>query len=309
MEAAAREPPPFPGAGIRPGSIQAWVLAARVRTLPVGAAPVLVGSAVAWASGAFDLPAALAALAGSLFIQIGANFANDLFDFQKGADTAGRLGPLRASQAGLLSERQVKAGVAVSFTLACMAGVYLITAGGWPILAVGVLSILSALAYTGGPWPFGYKGLGDLFVFIFFGPVAVCGTYFAQAGSISNAALYSSIPCGFLATAVLAVNNIRDMEADERAGKRTLPVRFGLSFGRGEYAALVGGAFLATVGLALAAKRPWLLLPLALFPESLSLSRAVLRAEPSPALNPLLARTARLLLLYSVLISLGWMIP
>lgn len=297
-------PPGLPA----PGSLRAWLLAARLKTLPVGAAPVLVGSAAAHADGRFSLLPALAALLGALLIQIGTNFANDLFDFLKGADTADRVGPTRATQAGLLTTAQVRAGMIAAFAAAVLCGAYLVFVAGWPIVVVGVASILSGVAYTGGPWPLGYKGLGDLFVFVFFGLVAVTGTYFVQAGELSRLSFLTAVPVGFLATAVLVVNNIRDVRTDERAGKRTLPVRFGVGFGRAEYVALVTGALTWALVTAALSGRLFLALPLFLLPEAFAVCRKLLFIEPGPALNPLLGRTARLLLLFSIFQSVGFIL-
>ena len=210
-----------------PSKVEVWLLAARPKTLPAAAAPVVVGTAVAISEQVFSLLPALAALLGALFIQIGTNFANDVFDFKKGADTTERLGPMRVTQVGLLTPRQVMMGMWLTFGLASVAGLYLIWIGGWPIVAIGVLSIISGIAYTGGPFPLGYKGLGDLFVFIFFGLVAVCGTYYVQAGSVTMSALALGVAVGALSVAILTVNNLRDVDNDRRAGKRTLVVRMG----------------------------------------------------------------------------------
>jgi 1,4-dihydroxy-2-naphthoate octaprenyltransferase len=285
--------------------LQAWMLAARPKTLPAAAAPVIVGTAVAISEGVFWLGPALAALLGALLLQIGANLANDVFDFRKGADTGQRLGPVRVTQAGLLRPGQVMAGMWFTFALAAAVGLYLIYVGGWPIVIIGVLSILSGIAYTGGPFPLGYNGLGDLFVFIFFGLVAVCGAYYVQAGTVSAAALWAAVPVGLLATAILVVNNLRDIETDRQAGKKTLAVRFGIQGAQTEYLLLLAGAYLvpllawvmAVTGLGgLAA---WLSLPLAV-----PLVRAIYRDSGS-ILNKTLAGTARLELIYGLLFSLG----
>ena len=226
-----------------------WVLAARPRTLPAALVPVIVGTAIAYLEGhAAWLPACLA-LWGATWIQIGTNFANDYFDARKGADTADRLGPTRVTQAGLASPRAVLAATAIAFGLAALGGLGLVAIAGWPIVAIGVLSILSGLAYTGGPFPLGYHGLGDLFVFLFFGLVAVTGTVFVQAHTVSPLAWGLSIPVGLLATAIIVVNNLRDAPTDVRAHKRTLAVRFGTRFARVEYTLLVA--------LALAMRRTW----------------------------------------------------
>jgi 1,4-dihydroxy-2-naphthoate octaprenyltransferase len=215
--------------------LQVWMLAARPKTLPAAAAPVIVGSAAAFVDGAFQPLPALAALLAALLLQIGANLANDVFDFHKGADTQERLGPVRVTQSGMLSPEQVMGGMWVTFGLAALLGLYLAWVGGWPIILIGVASIAAAILYTGGPFPFGYYGLGDLFVFIFFGLVAVCGTYYIQVAALTPLAIWSSIPMGLLITAILVVNNLRDIDTDRQAGKRTLAVRLGTEGARWEY--------------------------------------------------------------------------
>ncbi|MCC6556616.1 MAG: 1,4-dihydroxy-2-naphthoate polyprenyltransferase [Polyangiaceae bacterium] len=304
-------------AGVRPGSPRAWVLACRPPTLTVALAPVLVGTAVAQAEGGARPGPALAALAGALLIQIATNFANDVFDHAKGADTAERLGPTRAVQAGLLTPRQVRAGMLVALALALPFGLYLAAVGGAPILVIGALSILSGIAYTGGPYPLGYNGLGDLFVFVFFGLVAVCGTAFVQLGAVPRLAWIAAVPVGAIATGVLVVNNVRDRETDVRAGKRTLAVRFGRRFGVAEYALLLAAAYAAPTALAIDPSRRWILgrdaggagalwalLPLVTLPAAARLARGLATLEGRP-LNPILASTAKLLLVFSILFSDG----
>ena len=288
------------------GARQAWVLAARPRTLPVSVGPVLVGTAVAFAEGGTQWLAALAALAGALLLQVGSNLANDLFDFEKGADGADRIGPPRASQLGLLSARQMRLGMSLVFAAAAAVGGYLVWLGGWPIACVGVASIAAALAYTGGPWPFGYRGLGDPAVFLFFGLVAVVGTAYVQTATLSTLAVLASLPVGCLATAILVVNNTRDIETDAAAGKRTLAVRLGRSGAVWEYRLLLFlpfaslPLFVATGASSLAGLAPLLLLPLAL-----RLERAVASRRDGPALNDALAGTARLGFLFCLLFALG----
>src|SRR3954452_12442767 len=201
-----------------------WISAARLRTLPAAIVPVAVGTACAKACGAISWGPALAALGGALAIQIGTNFANDVFDAESGADGPDRIGPLRAVSAGLISAAAMKRAMIAAFAVASVFGLYLTATVGWPIVIVGVASIAAGIAYTGGPWPLGYHGLGDLFVMVFFGFVAVCGTAFVQLGSVPCLALAAAVPVGALATAILVVNNVRDRATDERAGKRTLAV-------------------------------------------------------------------------------------
>jgi 1,4-dihydroxy-2-naphthoate octaprenyltransferase len=293
-------------AAIRPGSVAAWRLAIRPRTLPVSLAPVLVGTAVAWASGGWRPGPAFAAALGALLLQIGSNLANDVFDYEKGADTAERIGPPRATQMGVLSPGAMRWGMAVVFGLAVGVGLYLTAVAGPWIVIVGIVSILTAIAYTGGPWPLGYHGLGDLAVFVFFGPVAVVGTAFVQTGEPSGQALVAAIPVGLLATAILVVNNLRDIETDARAGKRTLAVRLGRRGARLEWLGLVGGAYLVallpwlTGGATPLVALAWLSLPLAW-----RLWRIVGRVESGPELNEALAGTAKLVFVFSLLFAFG----
>lgn len=289
--------------GPRPGWLATWWLAARPKTLTAAAAPVLVGTAVAIATGAFQAGAALAALLGALLLQIGANFANDLFDFEKGADTEHRLGPTRTIQAGLITPRAMRLGMLVVFGLALAIGVYLVLLSGPILIAIGLCSILAAIAYTGGPYPLGYHGLGDVCVFVFFGLVAVAGTVFVQAGHVPVLAWVAAIPVGCLATAILVVNNVRDIETDVVAGKRTLPARWGRRFGEGEYAALLVLAYASALYIA-ATGSPGALLVFLSAPLALSLF-AQLRRESGRALNACLARTAKLLFLFALLLSAG----
>lgn len=286
----------------------AWWIAARPRTLPVSLAPVVVGTAVAIGEGRARAGPALAAALGALLLQLASNFANDLFDFEKGTDTAERIGPARAAQLGLLTPGAIRAGIALSLAAAVLVGLYLVHVAGWPVVLVGVLSIGAALAYSGGPWPFGYKGLGDLAVFVFFGPLAVAGTHYVQALALSPAALFASVPVGCLATAILVVNNVRDIETDRATGKRTLAVRLGREGARAEYAVLLTVAFLALPCFWLGLSRSvFVLLPLVLLPRAGSLLRTVKTRTDGPALNEALAKTAQLALAYAVLLAAGWL--
>jgi 1,4-dihydroxy-2-naphthoate octaprenyltransferase len=294
-----------PATAPAPGSIGAWVLASRPKTLTAAIVPVVVGSGVAAAAGGFRAGPALAALFGALMLQIGTNLANDVFDFETGADDEHRLGPPRAAQAGLLGPSQLKRGMAVAFALATAAGGYLAWVGGWPIVAIGLASIASGIAYTGGPYPLGYHGLGDVFVLVFFGFVAVCGTAYVQLAAVPALAWWASIPVGALATAVLVVNNVRDRETDLRAGKRTLAVRFGRVAGLTEYAVLLVAAYAIPVALyATGRTGAWGLLPLVSSPLAAIELRGVI-ASTGGALNRHLAGTARLLLVHGALFGLG----
>ncbi len=284
---------------------QAWILAARPKTLPAAVGPVLVGAALALADGRFQWGPALAALLCALLLQIGSNFANDYFDFFKGADTHERLGPTRVTAAGLLSPTAMRWGMIVVFGAAAVVGLFLIWVGGWPIFWAGLAAILAALAYTGGPFPFGYYGLGELFVFIFFGLVAVCGTYFVQAQTLTATTIWAAVPPGLLITAILVVNNLRDIETDRRANKLTLAVRLGRQGTQIEYATLLVIAYLIPFWLWLGmGKAAWVCLPWLTLPLAIPLLRTVFTTE-GKALNATLAGTARLSLLYSLLLAAG----
>ncbi|MEM7449390.1 MAG: 1,4-dihydroxy-2-naphthoate polyprenyltransferase [Myxococcota bacterium] len=283
----------------------AWWMAIRPATLTAAFVPVLVGSAVAYKEGGFRVWPALAALIGACLIQIGTNLANDLFDFQKGADTEERLGPTRVVQAGILSQDAVKRAMIFVFALSVLVGLYLVWVGGAPVVWIGVLSILSGLAYTGGPFPLGYNGLGDLFVFVFFGLVAVCGTAYVQLGSVPLLSILAAVPVGALATAILVVNNVRDRETDVLVGKRTLVVKLGRMAGVLEYALMIGISYaipllLLGAGHVTAA----ILLPLITLPWALWMLRALVRLRGT-RLNPVLVSTAKLLLVFGVLFALG----
>ncbi|MBM4292541.1 MAG: 1,4-dihydroxy-2-naphthoate polyprenyltransferase [Deltaproteobacteria bacterium] len=296
MTTAAPLPPP--------SRARAWWLTLRPATLWAGAAPVLVGAALAARDGRFaPLPAA-AALAGACLIQVGCNLVNDYSDFEKGADDDARLGPARAAARGWLSVRDLKRGAALSLGLAALLGVYLTAVGGAPILALGVASLLSAVAYTAGPLPLAYVGLGDLFVLLFFGLGAVGGTYYLLAGALSAGALAAGAAVGALATAILVVNNLRDRHGDARAGKRTLAVRWGATAARVEYSVLLAAAF-AFVGWRAAAEgdAAWLA-PLAALPLALHRARQVWVTDGA-ALNPLLGATARLELIFCLALSVA----
>lgn len=297
-------------ADAKPSRARIWVMACRPATLTAAVVPVMVGAAVsvnAVGIGGLRLGALLAALFGSMMIQIGTNLANDVFDAEKGADTAERLGPTRVTQSGLLTPSEVRRGMVVAFGLATLAGVYLVASAGWPIVAIGLASIASGIAYTGGPYPLGYNGLGDVFVFLFFGLVAVCGTAFVSTGAVPGLAWLAAVPVGALATAVLVVNNVRDRNTDVGAGKRTLVVRFGRRFGTVEYALLWAASWAVPVLLAARDGSPVRLLPLLTIPAGIKLIRTVATTEGRP-LNATLANTAKMLLAFGVLFSLSLVI-
>ena len=292
----------------KPTLFQIWWLAIRPKTLPAAASGVVMGCALAWRDGAFQLLPALAALTVALLLQIGSNVANDVFDFERGADTAERQGPLRVTQAGLLTPAQIKRGMWIIFGLAALCGLYLAFLRGWIIIIIGLAAILSAIAYTGGPFPLGYCGLGDVFVFIFFGLAAVAGTYYVQAGSVSPAAWWMSVPVGLIITAILVVNNLRDIENDRKAGKHTLAVRFGVRGTRIEYAACMAIAYLLLPALVLLNIVPvfsmlaWLSIPL-----GWKTMRVVFTQEGRP-LNAALAGTGQTAFVYSVLFLVGMVV-
>jgi 1,4-dihydroxy-2-naphthoate octaprenyltransferase len=288
-----------------PSTLQIWILAARPKTLPAAAAPVIVGAAVAAYESSFRFLPVLAALLGALLIQIGTNLANDVFDFKKGADTGERLGPTRVTQAGLLSPTQVMTGMWLTFFVAVLSGIYLVWIGGWPIVAIGLISIAAGIAYTGGPYPLGYNGLGDLFVFIFFGLVAVCGTYYVQALTISPLAVWSAVPMGFLATAILVVNNLRDIDTDAKAGKRTLAVRFGRKGARIQYVLMLALSYLCLIWMGVSGLAPiWIGLTLLALVRAIPLITLIFQ-ETGAVLNKALAGTGRLELEFGLLLSAG----
>lgn len=301
----ARPHGPRSGDEARPGLVKRWILAARPATLTAALVPVAVGTAAAHAVGGLRWGPALAALFGAVWIQIGTNFANDVFDAEKGADTEERLGPTRAVAAGLVDAAAMRRAMAIAFALATAAGVYLTWSAGWPVVAIGVASVLSGIAYTGGPYPLGYHGLGDLFVMIFFGFVAVCGTAWVQVGAVPALAWWASVPVGALATAILVVNNLRDRLTDVRAGKRTLAVRFGRRFAIAQYGTLLLLAYAVPVALFAGGwLGPWVLLPLVTWPLAVGLVRRVATLEGRP-LNAVLAGTAKLLLAHGLLFAAG----
>lgn len=284
-------------------------MAARLRTLPASLAPVLVGTSLAAAARHFHPLSFLAALLGAVFIQVGTNLSNDYSDARRGADTEERLGPVRVTAGGLLPPRQVLVATYLTFGAAVLCGAYLIAVAGWVLLAVGAASILAGVLYTGGPRPYGYEGLGELFVFLFFGIVAVSGSYYVQVQHLRWQAFACAVPVGLLASALLVVNNVRDIDTDRRAGKRTLAVRIGRRRTRALYAAMVGIALLAPPLLWLAGgMTPWLALCLLVCPLAVRLVRVVASRTDGPALNGALAQTGLLQLAFCLLMSAGLLI-
>jgi 1,4-dihydroxy-2-naphthoate octaprenyltransferase len=289
-----------------PSGIRIWLMAARVRTLPAAIAPVLVGTALAGWENVFHPLRFVAALVGSIFIQVGTNLSNDYSDARRGADADDRLGPVRVTAGGLVPPSQVLVATYVSFGVAVLAGVYLVFVAGWQLLLVGAASILAGVLYTGGPKPYGYEGLGELFVFLFFGIVAVAGSYFVQVKHLDWKAFALAVPVGLLASAILVVNNFRDIDSDRRAGKRTLAVRLGRTRTRGMFAVIVYLAFvLAPVTWVFGPMKPWVLLPWLTLPLAAQIVREVRNRTDGPSLNQALAHTGMLQLAFCTLLSAG----
>jgi 1,4-dihydroxy-2-naphthoate octaprenyltransferase len=281
-----------------------WLMAARPRTLPAALAPVLVGTSLALGKGHFRPLAFLAALLGAVFIQVGTNLSNDYSDARRGADTEDRLGPVRVTAGGLVPPAMVLLATYVTFSLAVLCGIYLVAVAGWELIAVGGISILAGVLYTGGPRPYGYEGLGELFVFLFFGIVAVSGSYFVQVQQLPWQAYACAVPVGLLASAILVVNNVRDLETDRRAGKRTLAVRLGRERTRTLYTAMVAGAFvLVPLPWLLGSMSAWLFLPWIAIPLAIPLIAIVRTRVDGPALNGALAKTGALQLVFCLLFS------
>ncbi|MBF0475719.1 MAG: 1,4-dihydroxy-2-naphthoate polyprenyltransferase [Deltaproteobacteria bacterium] len=290
-------------------ALKNWALAARPKTLWAAVSPVIIGTAMAFEAGRGHWLSAVMAGIGAILIQIGTNFANDYFDYLHGADKGERLGPVRLTQAGLVKPAAMKTAFIVAFALAFLVGVYLVWRGGWPIVVIGVLSIMFGIAYTGGPFPLGYHGLGDVFVFIFFGLVAVGGTYYVQALQLDGIVLLAGVAPGLFSTAILTVNNYRDIDTDRQAGKRTLAVRFGPAFARMEYLISLLGACLVPVVLCLrSGGHVYALAATLVFLAAIPSLKIVFREKPGRVFNEVLAGTGKLLLLYSIIFSIGWMI-
>jgi len=290
----------------RPSTVQVWLTAARPRTLWAAVSPVIVGSSIALRDHAFHGPSALAALLGAILIQIGTNLANDLFDHLHGADDNERVGPLRVTQAGWVTRRQITIAMVTVFALAILVGVYLVMRGGWPIVAIGLTSIAAAIFYTGGPKPYGYHGWGDLFTFVFFGPVAVVGSYYVQALSTTSVAWMGGVAMGALVTSILVVNNARDRQTDLRAGKRTMAVRLGPNGSAWEYLLLLMTAAIVPVVLVVGNEAPWTVLASSIAILSARPTVSMLyRAPTPPQFNTALAATARLTLWYALAFGIG----
>ncbi len=290
----------------RPSGLRIWLMAARVRTLPAAIAPVLVGTALAGYLHVFHPLRFAAALVGAMFIQIGTNLSNDYSDARRGADTEDRLGPVRVTAGGLVPPRQVLIATYLTFGIAVLAGVYLIIVAGWQLLLVGAASILAGVLYTGGPKPYGYEGLGELFVFLFFGIVAVAGSFFVQVKHLDWEAFALAVPVGLIASGLLVVNNVRDIETDRRAGKRTLAVRLGRPRTRRLFAAMIYLAYVLTpVTWVFGPLKPWLFLPWLTLPLAARVVRVVRTHVDGLSLNQALAQTGMLQLAFCTLLAAG----
>ena len=301
---------------------QAWLMATRPQTLPAAAAPVVVGIGLALGTGVFAPLPALAALVGALLIQIGTNFANDYYDAKSGVDSDDREGFTRVTQSGLISPSQVRSAMAATFALAILLGVYLVYVGGVPIVVIGLASVAAGVLYAGGPYPFGSYGLGDLFVFVFFGLVAVTGTYYVQAaafasafplwipsGTLPLAAIVASLPAAALSTNILVVNNLRDRETDKAAGKRSLAVIIGYRWSRVEFVLMLGMAYAIPLVFWLTGYPVLVLAPLLTIPYAISIAETVVTHTNGEILNPALSQVGKLLAAHSVLFALGLALP
>lgn len=289
-----------------PSRWRVWFLASRPPTLPAAVVPVLVGTAVGVSESSFRPAVFLVALLASLLIQIGTNFANDLSDFHKGADTEERLGPTRVTQSGLITPGELKRGIAVVFGLALLAGIYLAFVGGWPIVVIGLTSILFGYLYTGGPWPLGYHGLGDLFVFIYFGVIAVVGSAYLQTGHVTLLAALASLPVGLLVTNILVINNLRDVNTDREAGKHTLAVILGPTSARLQYALFSMAAYiLIPIVWHFGGASPFVFVTWLTLPLSARLVSPVFLGLSGRPLNKVLKLTGQLHLLFGIVLAIG----
>ncbi len=283
-----------------------WLLAARPKTLLLAISPVLMGTAFAYRDGGLHPLSALGCLVLALTIQIGTNLTNDYYDFLKGADTEDRLGPVRVMQAGLVRAQEMRIAMMLVFGISLVCGGLLCLRAGQEMMVIAALSVVCGVAYTAGPLPLAYAGIADLFVLIFFGPVAVAGTYYSQSLHLDASIIAAGWAPGLLATAVLVVNNVRDVDGDRRASKHTLPVRFGRDFGRGEYlACLLLAAFIPVWLVIKYSWSPMILVTLVLAPLAMRVGYTVMTRTDGPALNNALANTAKLQLLFGVLFSAG----
>jgi len=289
--------------------IKIWIEAARPKTLWASVAPVLIGTAMAYADGKWDLLVAVITLLSAMMIQIGTNFSNDYYDYKKGADTVERIGPIRATGAGLVKPAAMRLAYILAFSLSVISGFYLIWLGGWPILVIGFFSILFGVLYTGGPFPLGYKGLGDVFVLIFFGPIAVGGTYYLQTLDMNLSVILAGLSPGLISTALLSVNNLRDIHTEKKAGKKTLAVRFGPLFVRTEYLiSILLACAMPIILIVINPNHPYSLTTILVILFALPTIKNVLFDEISSELNNALTNTGKILLVYSLVFSLGWIV-
>jgi len=290
-------------------TLKTWIMAFRPKTLSASIAPVFIGTAMAFGDGIQHFPTALVCLFAALAIQIGTNIANDYYDFKKGTDTTERIGPTRVTQAGLIKPSTMRLAFILSFSMAALLSIWLIQRGGWPIAIIGVLAILSGIFYTAGPRPLGYIGLGDLFVLIFFGPVAVGGTYYVQSYEINMAVILAGFAPGFISVAILTINNLRDINSDRNAGKRTLAVRFGRSFAVSQYLfSIVAASLIPVVIYWITEDHIAILACSALTLIAIPIIKTVCEKSDGLSLNNALAQTGKLLMVYSVLFSIGWIL-
>ncbi len=289
--------------------LKIWWMAFRPKTLTAAIAPVMIGTAMAYGDGIHHFPSAFLCLFAALTIQTGTNLANDYFDFKKGADTAERIGPTRITQAGLVKPETVRLSFIIAFALSALACGVLVMRAGWPIAVIGIISIISGILYTAGPKPLGYIGLGDIFVLIFFGPVAVGGTYYVQSFEINMAVILAGIAPGLISVAILTINNLRDIASDSKSGKRTLAVRFGKSFAHSEYlTSIIIASLIPVLIYALIADHLPILTASITVLIAVPAIKTVLTKSDGPSLNNALAFTGKLLLIYSILFSIGWIL-
>jgi 1,4-dihydroxy-2-naphthoate octaprenyltransferase len=290
------------------GNLTVWLSAARPKTLPAAIAPVIIGTSMATYEGGFHLFSALAAMLGAVLIQIGTNFANDYYDFKRGSDRKDRLGPTRATTAGLVSPNAMKKATILAFSCAFLIGIYLVLRGGLPIVIIGLLSILFGVLYTGGPKPIGYIGLGDLFVLIFFGPIAVGGTYFVQTLEINQTVILAGLAPGLFSVAILTVNNLRDIESDRISGKKTLAVRFGITFSKYEYLlSVIVGSMIPLYLYLLSGEHPYSMFGCLVLILAIPSIKTIYTSS-GEILNKTLASTGMILFLYSLNFSIGWLL-
>jgi len=286
-----------------------WIMAFRPKTLSASFAPVFIATAMAFGDGVQHFPTAIICLLAAITIQIGTNLANDYFDYKKGTDNEHRIGPTRVSQAGLISPNKIKRGFIIVFLLAILFCAILAKRGGWPILILAVVSVASGILYTAGPYPLGYIGLGDLFVFVFFGPVAVAFTYYLQSYEMNAAVILAGISPGLISVAILTINNLRDHLTDSKTGKNTLVVRYGIRFAYYEYvSAIIAASLMPVIIYLMIDDHRWILLCSFIPILALRLIIQVLTCEDLRKLNPLLGSTGKLLLFYSLLFSIGWIL-